>query len=67
MKQSAEACPNNIQTRIYVFQMIANQKNNSFGYLSYCQFLPLGISAGRFKPVKTSGKQVFATLCQPWW
>ena len=38
---------------------IANKENNSFGHLSFCQFLPPGISASWFKPVKTGGKDQF--------
>ena len=45
-----------------MFQTIANQKNRSFGHLSFCQFLPLGVSACRFKSVKTSGINQF---CHP--
>ena len=61
MRQIAQV-PNNIQIHICVFQAIAYQKTNSFSHLSFCQFLPLGVSANLLKPVKTSGKKQLLPL-----
>ena len=54
---------------LYIFQAIASKKKktNSFDTRSFRQFLPvlpLGVSASRFKPVKTGGKNHLPTLLE---
>ena len=51
IEAKCRVCPNNIQTHICTFQAIANQKNNSFGHLSFCQFLPVFATGGFCQPV----------------